>query len=85
MTLAEQFEKAGEKRGLKKGRKEGRQEGMQKGVQQGEATLLMRLIKRRFGEIPFAYAQRLKSADAETLLLWGERVLDAATIEDIFS
>jgi flagellar biosynthesis/type III secretory pathway protein FliH len=74
--------------GLKEGRKEGIQEGIQKGIregrQEGEAALLLRLLERKFGRIDPKTRKRVQSADAERLLDWGERVLTAERLEDVF-
>ena len=64
---------------------EGIQKGMQRGVQQGEAAILTRLLQRRFGKLPTKYAQRIAQADAQTLLEWGEKILDAKTLDDVFN
>ncbi len=68
---------------------EGRLEGMEKGIEQGlvmgEAALLLRLLERRFGPLPAATRQRIAAADADTLLLFGDRVLDAQSLEDVFA
>lgn len=55
------------------------------GVQKGEAAMLMRLIHHRFGELPKPIAQQITKADPQTLLVWGEKVLDAANLEEIFA
>jgi hypothetical protein len=57
---------------------------MQQGMQQGEYSLLVRLLEHKFKRVPESYRQRLKEADAETLLVWGERVLDSFSLEDVF-
>ncbi|MGH8475077.1 MAG: Rpn family recombination-promoting nuclease/putative transposase [Methylococcales bacterium] len=67
------------------GRVEGCVEGRVEGRVEGEASLLLRLLERRFGALPEAVRQRVAAADAETLLIWGERVLDARTLEEIWS
>lgn len=77
MTIAQQWKEEGIQQGMK--------QGIQQGMQQGEATILMRLIRRRFGDIPQSLAQRIIQADAETLLQWGDKVLEAADIEEIFT
>ncbi len=51
----------------------------------GEATLLKRQLQRRFDKIPSEYIQRIAQADAQTLLEWGEKILDAKTLEDVFN
>ena len=68
-----------------KGRQEGRQEGQQEGRQEGEAALLLRLLERRFGPLPPAMRQRITAANDETLLLYGERLLDAKSLDEIFA
>ncbi len=66
----------GEAAGLLKGRVEGRAEG--------EATLLLRLLERRFGQLPPDVQTRIAAAGQAALEEWGLRLLDAATIEEIF-
>jgi flagellar biosynthesis/type III secretory pathway protein FliH len=83
-----QWERQGLEKGLLQGRQEGRQEGhqegRQEGRQEGEAALLLRQLEYRFGQLDETTRARIRRADAETLLLWGERVLMAASIEDVF-
>ena len=62
------------------GRQEGILEGRQEGRAEGEATLLLRQLTRRFGPLP----ESVREADADTLLAWGERLLDARTVEDLW-
>ncbi len=69
-----------ERLGIEKGIKQ----GIEQGIQQGESNLLIRLLKRRFRFIPPTYLTRIQQASAETLLLWGERILDASTLEEVF-
>ena len=66
-------------------REKGRQEGRQEGMQAGERTLLLRQLRRRFKILPSAYEKRIEAADAETLLKWGEQVLDAQSLDEIFN
>jgi hypothetical protein len=62
---------------------EWRQEGLHEGVQRGEATLLLRLLERRFGPLPDWAADRVRAADIATLEEWGLRMLDAASLNDV--
>ena len=71
--------------GLLKGRREGHQEGRQEGLQAGEAALLFRLLQRKFGSTAARYQRRLQAASTQELLVWGERVLGAERIEDVFA
>ena len=58
--------------------------GIQKGIQQGEYQFLLHLLKCKFSSIPKKYCQKIISADAETLLKWGEQSLNAKTLKDVF-
>jgi predicted transposase/invertase (TIGR01784 family) len=59
--------------------------GWQQGMQQGEYSLLLRQLERKFKQIPEIYYQKLTRADASTLLVWGERLIEAQAIEEIFT
>ncbi len=83
LGMKEGFKK-GMLEGLEKGRLKGRQEGRQEGRQKGEAALLIRQLTLKFKRIPDHYLQKIEQADAETLLLWGERILAVEAIEEIF-
>jgi predicted transposase YdaD len=57
--------------------------GIAKGEAIGEAKLLLRLLERKFRSLPESARQRIAEADAETLLVWGERVLDAKSLDEV--
>jgi len=69
---------------VKEGQLEGLEKGVRKGRIEGEATLLLRQLDRRFGPLPINVKQRIASTDAETLLIYGERVLDAQSLDEVF-
>jgi len=75
-TLAEKW--------MEQGRKQGIQQGIQQGHAEGEAALLLRLLERRFGPLSSRHRARIESADAETLLVWGDRVLTAQSVDEVF-
>lgn len=64
--------------------KELREEGWQKGRQEGVHELMMRLLKKRFGELPDPIQARLHHASLEQLEEWTERLLDAKTLDEVF-
>ncbi len=66
------------------GIEKGMQQGMQQGVQQGEALALQKLLVRRFGALPASTVEQIANARAELLEIWLDRVLDAATLEEVF-
>ncbi|MBF0425795.1 MAG: DUF4351 domain-containing protein [Magnetococcales bacterium] len=59
--------------------------GELKGHREGEAALLLRLLKRRFGALPGWVPERVHAADAATLETWGDRVLTASSLEEVFA
>ncbi len=67
------------------GRQEGRQEGRLEGRQEGEAQLLMRLLERRFADLPSWAVQKISAADSLTLETWSLRVLEVTTLEEVFA
>jgi prophage antirepressor-like protein len=66
------------------GREEGRREGRQEGRQEGEARVVLRLLRLKFGPLEPETEDRVRSADADRLLEWGERVLTAESLQDVF-
>jgi hypothetical protein len=60
------------------------EEWKRQGRQEGEAALLLRLLELRFGPLDETSGARVRRADAETLLRWGEKVLTATFLEEIF-
>jgi len=47
--------------------------------------LLLRILPRRFGPLPDEIAERVYKADPTTIETWSDRVLDAESLEDVFS
>jgi predicted transposase/invertase (TIGR01784 family) len=64
---------------------EGRMEGRLEGTLEGRSAVLERLLRKRFGTIAPMYLERIRSASIEQLDLWAERILDAKSIQEIFS
>ncbi|WP_201208887.1 DUF4351 domain-containing protein [Rhodocyclus purpureus] len=56
----------------------------QKGIEKGEALLLQRQLARRFGQLPPDLIQRISQASAAEIELWGDRVLDAGSLDEVF-
>ena len=63
---------------------EGERKGRQEGRQEGESTLLLRQLQRRFGSLSAEVTKKVRFADQTTLETWGDRVLDAQSLNDIF-
>jgi len=60
------------------------QQWLEEGRQQGEARLLRRMVEQKFGPLTEADQARIQQADAEELLAWGERLLTARTLSEVF-
>lgn len=69
---------------LRQGIEKGLQQGLAEGRQKGEAALLRRQLMKRFGELPRSVSDRLGVAQPEQIECWGERVLDARSLSEVF-
>jgi len=59
-------------------------EGELKGRAEGKAELLLRQLGRRFGPVAPDIEARIHAADAALLDVWGDRILDARSLADVF-
>ena len=76
-TIAEQWVQEGIEKGIPM--------GIEKGILVGESLLLRRLLTRRFGPVPGWVEAKLAVAEPAQLETWGERVLDAPSLEGVFA
>ena len=83
--LAQYIREKGFQEGLVKGKLEGKLEGELKGKLEGKYILLERLLTRRFGPLPAWAKGQLTSATDAQLDSWGERVLDAQTLQEVLT
>lgn len=83
------WKEQGLQQGLQEGREEGlqqgRQEGLQEGRKEGEQSFLQRLLIRRFGPLDAATQQRLQQASSAELEQWVDNILDARTLDEVFT
>lgn len=77
MTIAQQLEA--------RGHQQGRLEGQLEGQREGQATLILRLLSQRFGKLPLRVIRRVRGGTLGDLDRWSERLLGAATLEEVFS
>ncbi len=70
---------------LAKGKPEWAAMVRQEGRQDEAASMLTRQLQRRFGDLPTWARQKIAEAALSTLEEWGLRILNAATIESLFS
>ena len=62
---------------------QGLQQGLQQGERRGEATMLLRLLERKFGPPSEPVRERITQADAETLLRWFDQGLIAQSLDEV--
>jgi predicted transposase YdaD len=79
MNVLDEIELKGERRGERRGRREGERRGRR----EGRATMLLRQMEARFGEVPADLAARIEAADEASLDQWAVRVLTATTPEEV--
>jgi len=84
MTLAEQWINEGHEKGMQQGMQRGIQRGIQQGKLEGERALLIRMLERRFGEIPAHYLMQIEKAGAYKLLQFGDKLVAAEALADVF-
>jgi len=66
-------------------KQEGRQEGKQEGMVEGEQKTLRRQLIRRFKTLPTWAEERILQGSDKELEKWLDNVLDATTLESVFS
>jgi hypothetical protein len=76
--MGKRFYAKGRKAGIRAGRKAGERRG-----QDALRSLLVKQLALRFGEVPEAAVTRIRTADADLLAHWGERLLSATTLDAV--
>ena len=59
-------------------------QGRDEGIREGRVEVLEQLLRRRFGPLSPAVADRLHKGSATDLEVWTESLLDARTLDDVF-
>jgi hypothetical protein len=54
-------------------------------VAEGQATIILRLMSRRFGPLPDAYRQKVMAGSLEELDAWADALLDAKTLDEVLA
>ena len=65
-------------------KEEGWRKGEAEGRRNGEATLLLRQLSRLYGPLKPAIEQRIRNAEADQLLVWGERLVISGSLDEVF-
>lgn len=58
---------------------------LEQGIQQGELAVLNRQLTRRFGPLTREVELRLQQAGTDELERWAENILEARTLDEVFS
>jgi Domain of unknown function (DUF4351) len=64
---------------------EGRKDGLNAGRRNGLRDLLIKQLTLRFGPLPRAAMSRIQAAGPDQLEHWGERLLSASSLDDVFT
>ncbi len=75
-SLLDKWMNEGIEKGLQQGMQQGLQQGLQQGRHVGEASLTIRLLTRRFGELDAATEERIRQLPLEEVERLGEDLLD---------
>lgn len=81
--FARKYFGAGKAEGRAEGMAEGEAKGRAEGKAEGKAELLAKLMRLKFGPLPARVRERLRRASPEELDRWAERILTAASIDDV--
>ncbi len=58
---------------------------IEEGLTQGQVRVLLRLMERRFEEVPEAVRARVVRASMDELDAWGDALVDAATLDEVIA
>lgn len=83
--LRERLLAEGEQRGVQQGLEKGLEQGLEKGKATGERAVLLLQLSHRFGPLDEATRHKLESASTEELELWANNILEAESLEDVFT
>ena len=70
--------------GFAEGEMRGELRGEARGELKGEAKALVRLLKKRFGEIPASIREKIFAADVASIEVWADRAVAAPNLESVF-
>jgi flagellar biosynthesis/type III secretory pathway protein FliH len=73
-----------ERLAIQRGQQEGEAKGRAKGRVEGQAELVARLLTKHFGTLSAEIHARLGRVNSDQLERWGERLLDADSLDCVF-
>ncbi|AGX86639.1 Rpn family recombination-promoting nuclease/putative transposase [Candidatus Symbiobacter mobilis] len=81
----EEWAKGYEAKGMLLGIEQGIEQGMERGKREGEASILHKLLTKRFGPVPETLMAHIDAASLEQIEAWIDGVLDAPNLESLFA
>jgi len=72
-----------EKRGIEKGIKKGIEKGIEKGMERGIGVTVIKLLEKKFGNVPEEYVKKIEGANRETLMAIVDNIFEINKIEDL--
>lgn len=70
---------------LNQGIQRGIEQGREQGREQGQQALFLRMLHRKFADVPADIVRKVEAADVDHLGRWVERILFASTLDEIFA
>jgi hypothetical protein len=64
---------------------QGIEQGIEQGIVRGRRALLLRQLRHRFGPLDAPLVERVEAASGDQLDIWGERILDAEHVDEVFA
>nr|WP_235603175.1 DUF4351 domain-containing protein [Thermoanaerobacter sp. YS13] len=68
-----------EKKGIEKGIKKGIEKGMERGI----GVTVIKLLEKKFGNVPEEYVKKIDGANRETLMVIVDNIFEIDKIEDL--
>jgi predicted transposase/invertase (TIGR01784 family) len=81
--LREEATELGMQQGIQQGKQQGIQQGKQQGKQEGEINLILRLLSKRFGEVPSQLKMQIEKLSLEQLEDLTEVFLDFVNLDNL--
>ena len=83
MSIADSYEDRGWRERFEKGWAEGFRIGLAEGIRMGTRNVLLRMLRSRFGALPETAEARIQAAEVAQLEVWADRILTAATLDEV--
>ena len=69
--------------GIEKGRKEGIEKGIEQGMEKGKADLLIKMLVKKFKNVPNEYREKIKMLHQDTIEVIGMDIFEMNSINDL--